>query len=295
MRSLPNIRILLAALLLIIFNGLIMAQGTDSRNLMAKQKKLFLGFTVDPVQSNINYSNTSIAFDISPVNPVSLNAMLEAGYYFTPFTAITSGMGYSSFRKTYTLEEYNTSFNSTDSEEEAFEMRIVGQNIREDQVLHLLRIPLSLEGRIMFSEKFGLAVSGGMTFYFPISGSYSSSGTFSYSGYYPSYNVLLEDIPQYGFPSDLDLQLKESLEIAPMLMAIHASGGISWNISDNLSALLQAHYIRGISELSKYEASSDYHLTTSPEEINSLMEASDNNGISGYGLKISLRYWFDSP
>ncbi len=280
-----------AMVLLILVSNTINAQGTDSRSLMSKQKRLFLDLSIDPMKSSIEYSNTLLTSGIISSGKVTYNGEVGAGYYFTPFTAVKLGLGYSIFSESHAIENYSTSFESTDSENKSFEMRITGTNIIEDQVALLLRLPISLEGRFQVSEKFGIIVSGGMTFYMPLVSTYNSSGTFSYSGYYPAYPVLLEDIPQYGFPADLDVDENNRLELATIIPGFQGSAGISWSFSSNLYLILQMHYCKSLSDIDAYEATDVFHLTSEPGEMKSFMEASDDNGFTGIGIKISMRYY----
>ena len=45
----------------------------------------------------------------------------------------------------------------------------------------------------------GFMIQGGVNMAIISKNSYTSTGTFTYKGYYPAYNVLLENLPNYAF------------------------------------------------------------------------------------------------
>lgn len=269
-----------------------MSQATDSRRLNSKQKRLYIGAYLNPLKTSILNSELVNISDLSTNSKLTINGLLDFGYFFTPITGISVGLGYSNYSSQLSLDNYETHFQSTDSENESFEMRINGNSISEEQNISFFNIPICLSLRLQMSEKLGLFLNGGMEFKIPVVNNYTGSGNFTYDGYYPAYPVLLQNLPEYGFPSNLKTDVSGDLKVKSVILSIIASGGVSIAISSNVQLILFATVNKSISNITEYDTDLDFKLTSKASELKSLMEGSTETNVQALGLGIGIHYFF---
>jgi len=63
----------------------------------------------------------------------SINFGLDFGYFFSRVAGISVGAGYGSYSTELSLDSCSIKFQTTDSENESYEMRITGKSISENQ------------------------------------------------------------------------------------------------------------------------------------------------------------------
>ena len=117
------------------------------------------------------------------------------------------------------------------------------------------------------------------------------SGTFTFKGYYPAYNVLLEDLPAYGFPSDVISASKGELELKPFDVNMIASAGFDFFVQKNIQLAVAAFYSKSLSNISAYSSSDTFRLSSDVNQINSFMGGRSNATVQSMGIKISFRYY----
>jgi hypothetical protein len=266
------------------------SQGTDSRRITSANKNnMYIGLSIDPISSKISNEGFSDVLSIKGGN--SLNFSIDAGYFFSDLIGISIGAGYSSYSTKLSLDSSSYKFMTTDDEDEQFEMRIKGRSIEEDQNISLLSIPVSLIFRFAASEKIGLYLKPGISFDIPLLKKYDGNGIFTYDAYYAEYPVLLQDLPELGFPSNYATNVSEELEIKSINMALTVSGGMSYSVSEKMVLLLGATLNRSVGNVSAYEEDSGFRLTTEQNELRSMMAGSKNSGLQAFGFSIGIRYF----
>jgi hypothetical protein len=266
------------------------SQGTDfsERN----KPSFFLGLSIIPSKSKIVYTdNTSIA-GLQSNGDFAVSGSLDAGIYFARFIGISTGIGYSSYKAKLSLGSYQSAFNDTDTDSESYEMRVTGSGISEEQSLGFISIPLNLMLRLPISEKMGLFLHPGASFNIPVGKSFKSSGTFTYKGYYSAYNVLLENLPDYGFPTNKSSNSEGDMEVKSLSINAIVSGGIDFFVSENIQIAVAANYDKSLSTVANYGNTDQYQLSPGAGQINSLMGGYNEVTTQSIGARISLRYFF---
>jgi hypothetical protein len=265
------------------------SQGTE----IAKENPagLFFGLNLGPSQSNIiNKGNESVS-NLLSTKKNTFFASLEFGYFFSNFIGLSSGIGLNSYKTQLTLGTYENKFNTIDSENEAYERRVTGTGITEDQNVSFLSVPVKLNFRIPFGKKFGFYLQPGVSLSVPLSKDYKSSGTFTYKGYYSTYNVLLEDLPAFDFPSNLNSNTEGNLELKSMSFNFVASAGFDFLIGQKIQIGVGACYDRSLSTISGYSSQDQFRLSSDVNMINSLMGGSSKTTVQSMGLQIVFRYF----
>jgi hypothetical protein len=281
--------IALITLLMISFYHSALAQGTDSRQKFTKEEKIFAGIVIIPQTTNISNRNFESVVPLQQKNGISVNFVIEGGYYFSKMAGVSIGAGMSSYSAEQILDSCSIKYNAIDSDLESFEMRIKGKTITETQKLSFLNIPVCFILKIPAGEKLGFYIKAGMSFDIPMTKTWEGNGTFTYDGYYATYPVLLHDIPGY-FPANLNTSSEGTLEVKSFSQTIIASGGAFARLNESIHFSLGINFNRSLGNISAYNPES-YKLTSEPGNLNSIMGGVENAGVTGLGLSLGVRYY----
>jgi hypothetical protein len=265
------------------------AQESDS--IKSGPKGLFVGLSLGPSQTLISIEGLLSVSELVNHRKIGISGTVEVGYFLSDYIGLSSGMSYNSFNGQVTLNAYQNKFNTYDSENEAYERQVSGTNITEDQKIAILGIPIYLNFRVPFNKRTGLSIRTGIEMAIPVTRNYHSTGTFTYKGYYPKYNVLLEDLPAYGFPSNTAIATDGAPEIKSFWVDVSASAGIDFYITKEVLSSVSVFYTRSLSGIQAYASPEKFQLSTDANQINSMMGGSSNVYIQSAGLQITLHYF----
>ncbi|MCX6321050.1 MAG: outer membrane beta-barrel protein [Bacteroidia bacterium] len=282
-------QILLTVFLIICYQNEVFSQETDIS--AGNQPGIFVGLNLGPSQSHIINVGTLSVSELLSSKKTSFFGSVEIGYFFSNYFGLSSGIGLNSYKTQLTLDTYQNKFNTTDSENESYERRVSGSGINEVQNIDFLSIPFCINLRLPFNETIGFFLQTGVNISFPISKNYKSSGTFTYKGYYPAYNVLLENLPAYGFPSNKSIDTDGELELKPLGFNATASAGFDFFIQKKIQIAVAACYDKSLSSISNYSSPDKFQLSSDANQINSLMGGSSKTTAQSIGLKIIFRYY----
>jgi hypothetical protein len=252
----------------------------------------FIGVGGGPAQSKISIDRTPVisAVAVTPKNSYCFS--VDAGYFFSKYFGLSTGLGLSPYFTHLSLNSYSNSLDTVDSENESYERRISGTNIKETQEIYFLEIPLLVNFRYPFGKVIGFYAQTGITLAIPISKSYSSSGTYTYTGYYPAYNVLLKDIPYEGFKSNVENDIQGDLKVKTINPEFVATGGFYFCTEKQYQLAVGFFYKTMLSDISDYSHAGSFQLSTHENQARSFMEGSQKTTASSMGILISLRYYF---
>jgi hypothetical protein len=266
------------------------SQKTDT--IKTKKPGFFVGFSLGPSQTNIKSVGTN---SISKLNCTAQNAYsgsVEVGYLFSKYVGLSSGINYVSYKAQLSLDAYQNSYSTIDSENDAFEMRVTGSNIKELETIDMLSIPLCVDLRVPFNNKVGMYFKGGINMAFPLSQKYASSGTFTYKGYYPTYNDLLENLPDYGFPTDKSLSDNGSLKLKTMGVSSIVSLGLDFFVKKKIQVALGINFNSTLLGVNGASTSTDkFQLSPDATHINSFVGGSSKTTAQSTGVEVTLRYY----
>jgi hypothetical protein len=271
----------------------IVNQGHSQTKDTIKKKKpgFYLGVSIGPSQTTIKNTGTASISNLISTSQSAFFGSVEAGYFFSKYLGLSSGIRYISYKSQITLDAYQNSYTTVDSEKDIFEMRVSGKGIKELQTVDLLSIPLCVNLHLPFSKKVGMYFKGGISMAFPMNQKYTSTGTFTYKGFYPAYNDLLENLPAYGFPTDKSVtesgQLKlKSLGVSPII-----SAGFDYAIQKKMQIAVGFSFIN--TSLSDNESAmpiDKFQLSPDAEHVNSFSGGSSKISASSVGIEISFKY-----
>jgi hypothetical protein len=282
-------QLVLPVLMMFIFHHELHSQEADSSAVV--RPGFYVGISMGAGQSKINHEGVLSVSGLAAGTKNDILSSLDVGYFFTPVFGISSGISYTSYRGQITLDSYQNKFTASDSENETYERRVSGKNITEDQNIGFLGIPVCLNLRLPAGKTLGLFLQAGLNFAFPVNKKFTSNGTFTYKGYYPAYNVLLEDLPAYGFPGNAAVRSEGTLNLNPVCFEAIASAGFDILISKKFQLLVAAAYNQSLTSIADYPDPEKFQLSTDVNQINSMMGGSNKTTVQSMGLKISLRYF----
>jgi hypothetical protein len=252
---------------------------------------MYIGLGFGLGQSQIKNSGTTVIPEIGSEKMNSLESFAEIGYYFSTYFGISSGLGYNSYKSKASLKSYQNNFQTRDSEKETFEMRVSGSGLVEEQKISYLSIPVCLNLRMPIKKSFGVFLKSGLSFAFPVNKTYSSSGIFTYKGYYSNYNVILENLPAYGFENNKNTSFSGQLPLKSMAVFAIGSAGLDFKVKDNYQIVIAASYYKSLSSISDNTTVDQFQLSPAVSQINSLMGGSVNASAQSLGISVSLRYF----
>lgn len=285
-------KLFLLFFLLIILRGIGYSQSLNSELLLKNQS--FIEISGGGTQTTISNQGASFISEVDWQEKNSYYFIISAGIFFSKHFGISTGIGLCPYFTQLSLNSYANTLDTLDSENEIYERRIYGENITENQKIYFLEIPLLLNFQYPLSNTTGFFIQGGLSLSIPVKKTYSSTGTFTYSGYYPDYNVLLTDVPYEGFKSNIVNDIGGKLRINPLNAGIIASGGFYFSPSMNYQISLGFIYKRILNDISDYSTETSFQLSTNENQIRSLMERCEKVTASSMGLTVSLRYYVDS-
>lgn len=262
----------------------------EDNNKKPKQSGMFVGLSFGPSHSQINNEGTSALSKLVNTGKNSYFGSINIGYSFSRSFAISSSLGFASYNSESSIGNYQNKLKSVDSESDQYELQVWATGVKEIQKVNVLNIPVSFILRIPISNKIGFFLQPGLSLIVPLNKTYSSSGIFTYKGYYSQYDILLENLPSYGFTSNKSTSEKGNLDLISMGFNTFVSAGFDFAIKKNLQLAIGGNLDKSLSNFSKYVAPGNFQLSTDVNQINSLMGGSARTTMQSLGLVISLRY-----
>lgn len=277
-------------ILLLLFQANLQSQSLNDK--FRRQYHWFVGVSGGPARTNISIDGTTVISGVVITKKNSYCLLIDAGYFFSKYFGLSTGIGLSPYFTQLSLDSYSNSLDTIDSENESYERRISGNNIKETQKIYFLEIPVILNFQYPFSKAIGFYVQSGINLAIPVSKNYSSSGTYTYTGYYPAYNVLLKDIPYEGFKSNVETDVSGELKVKTFNPELVASGGFYFCTEKQYQISAGFFYKKMFSDISDYSPVESFQLSTHENQARSFMEGSEKTTASSMGIVISLRCYF---
>lgn len=262
-------------------------QSQNIRSDKLKQNGMFFGAGIGEAKTQIINTGAEYTSD----NNFSFTGFFEAGYFFTKYFGLISGVSYSSYKTQFDIATYQNQFKAIDVENEYYEMRVTGSDIKETQQIEIVSLPVYLTLRYPINKSTGIYLQTGVSFTFPLNNSYESTGTFTYKGYFPSYNVVLENLPEYGFATNQYIESGGNLDLKTVSTSFVASAGLDYLISKRVQISIAAFFDRSISSISDNSLYDEFQLSTGSEQLNTIMGGSSKTLLQSIGLKAGIRYY----
>jgi hypothetical protein len=280
-------KLLIIILIFFVGRSLSWSQGTDFKYI---PQKIYVGFTLQPAQTTILNKGVYNSSNLKNSPDITLNGSIEIGFSLSKYFSVITGLGNRNYSTALVMAKYNNSYNSIDSENDTFEMRIVGSGIVEKQKINYLFVPAKINFQYPLTKKIRTFINSGIMISLPISMNYSGSGLFDYNGYYPYYNITLYDLPQYGFPENVNMRKTDKLDITKYNLSFLVSAGLSYRLTSTIGLSFGLYYDQSLSSISNYKPD-NFQLTRQSDQYNTLMSSTSDVSLKAFGTSLSVNFY----
>ncbi len=282
---------------ILIFLALTFAGNTaiPQSNISEKWKKPGFFFGTGTGLAKTNIINRGIQTSSSPENnsdrEFSLSGFVEAGYFFSEKFGILTRLSYhSTYGFYYNQEIYNNQYFTFDSENDPHELIVTGSDIGGNHEIEMLSVPLTIIKRFPVNEKIAFVIQPAIQLFFPLSSRFESGGYFTYKGYFPAYNVLLENLPEYGFATNLHSVTEGRSDLKPISFGANLAAGLDYLISKRLILVLTAYHDRSLTSISHF-SSPDELVSTETAQLDGSIRGSHETKLKSTGVIFTVRYF----
>lgn len=262
-------------------------------------KKIELGFYLTPslnqtIHTNPMQGNNFEYQDFSSSSNFFVNPRLTFTYYFTPMIGAGIGAGVSYFSSTAEVRHFSQMNKDSikDNDGDRYRLMVDGQNITNKNNILYLDIPIFIsfqfKGKSWTLDKYYL--KAGVIGSYPLQSTYDYSGTMTYQGYYPSYQVVLYDIPEYGFVPSKQIEGKEDLEEMNLNLSAFLSAGLSVRLSQKISIGGGLMFMYGFSNIKNVEDPAFEMAGDNSGPLEPLMNANEKTHTMSFGVDLGLIY-----
>lgn len=257
-------------------------------NSYGQDRKQELSIAVGGPFSFLKYNSGG---DVVPGN--GINAGIRYSYYLNEGVSIGIGVEYQTYNSDVKYGFFSGQYNAIDAENEAFQFRYKATNLREEQKLGYINIPIGIQFETPGDTK--LYVAAGAKIGFATNGTYQSTfQNLTTSGYYPQYNVELFSPAFAGFENVNDLKTsKQDLNTEVSYSATFETG-LKQKIGDRSAIYIGLYLDYGLNNVYDNKGSKNL-VQYNPQlpvqlQYNSILDSSISNDVRlvSYGLK--LRY-----
>jgi hypothetical protein len=207
---------------------------------------------------------------------------------------LSFGLGASYLTSNYNTAEYLSANKTKDKDNEPYYEVMEIKKLNEDQSFIGFNLPVKLSYEKSFGPKSGFYFKlGGVGSYFM--GSYkATSPAYTSVGYYPQYNVTLQDVPSLGFNKNKTFSGNGELPINPINVAGNVELGLFFNFHNRTVLYIGVNYNQYFLNLSSGEKSMALLSITKPDAsqgpvYNSIMSEMDGMNMSMIGITIGFK------
>jgi hypothetical protein len=267
------------------------SQGTDMG--LERRPGPFLGITMGSVRPQLISTSDLETTETNLSGSKTFSGTLDIGYYISKYFGLKTGIGYSSYNADLALNSYQDGLYLKDSENESYELRVTASGISESQILSVMTIPLNVVINIPVSGLINIFAEPGFNLTIPVKSDFTNIGLFTYKGYYPEYNVVLENLPNHGFATNSYISTDDDLELKKVWFDATVYSGINFAVKPNFHISTGIVYSRSLSNISGYESADEYQLSSAPGQVNSLMGGAEKVTTKAFGFSVGIRYFIN--
>ena len=239
------------------------------------------------------FSFMTYSIDQESVQGNGFNAGLRYSYYLNQGLSIGLGVEYQKYNSTAKSGFYTGQYTTMDAENESFQFRYKATNLREEQNLGYINIPIGIQFETDGTSK--LYLGAGAKIGFAVNGTYETTmQNLTTSGYYPQYNVELFAPAFAGFASINDVKAGKQDLKTEVSYSITAEAGFKQVIAKRQSVYIGVYLDYGLNNIYNQEGYKNL-VQYNPEipvdfKYNSVLDspAAGDVKLLSYGLK--LRY-----
>ncbi len=207
------------------------------------------------------------------------------------------GIGVSEVNFTTTSDYYFYSAQNVDIDDDPFEMVITGSDLEELIRVQSIDIPIRFRYERKLTNTIGVYVNPGINLSYKMQLRYFGSGTFSYGGYYPQWDVYFEDLPRLNYVNDADESINNDILVREWNWNdVHASGAldIGFNFEFPSGFILYMGVTAFKNFLYVRQDAEDHAITRQFGEYRGIAPGITSISNGGYGIQIGFKKRFES-
>lgn len=214
-------------------------------------------------------------------------------YRFRNSFGLKAGLGMINY---LAISESNSKYstNRIDDDGVLYNLRYKFNNLKEVSSVRYLEIPLMVEYYLDLGKESELVVGLGLKALIPVYSNYRvKHGTQTISGYYPEDNILFEDLPDNGFPTDQKISYRGNIDMRPSSAASLEIGAYFKDILPKSDLYAGAYCDYGLGKNSDIK---DQPLVENSKTYNGVINSSLRGDLSTFaiGLKVGVRFGLSS-
>lgn len=211
---------------------------------------------------------------------------LEIEYFFTQNIGIGSGIGINLYNSSdYAndlLNDQNT-ISRIDQDGDQYYLYTSSSSISEKIKVRALSFPIKAKLRFRPGKKWSFNADFGLKIVNIFSAKVKASGDTEWRAYYPQYNVVIYDVPDYGFTQyDVDSE-NTLLDYEKLNYSIIGSIGISRRINKKMNLDVGFFLERGLTDIK-------YNQPVHEADFLNIVGVVDETRLNAVGLTVGLRY-----
>lgn len=201
-----------------------------------------------------NITSLSVAKNLHSWNVSPLYGYISAmgvSYYFTDNIAVRSGLEFNKYAAKFNLNgKFTDNTLSTDINVSKYN-KIVEANFDSLVTINYLTVPLLFNYTSGKPGKIGFYAEGGIKFSIPVSASYINTGSYKFSGYYPSNPQVIQylSLPELGFYDKQNINETGKIDMKGFNLALYSSVGFYVPLGYYSSVSIGPEIIIGVSDI----------------------------------------------
>lgn len=223
---------------------------------------------------------------------MSLQIGVNYTHYFSdgkPF-AVKVGLGLGKYSTNMSFASISdTLYGLRDDDNDPCDERRFYKNIVEEVTLSYLELPVLLHIGNSFHHSGARAwIDAGVKVAYNFSNDFKGSGTYTSEGYYPDWNVTLQDVPALGFVTNANAYDNgTSLDVKKAILWGVAAAGVHIPVGEKIGLDVGARCGYTLLPIAKYEAIENKYVKNRPNVL-----SGETTRIFSYGVNVGVTYNF---
>ncbi len=208
-------------------------------------------------------------------------------YHLSEYLIVGTGLRIHSYKATAELGDFYTEQDLVDMDGDSYILRTTGSTIEEEYKSTAIEIPLFIRYQKWVTSDMILYGATGPVFSFLGSPNVSMNGTISTEGYYPEWELTIDNVEEYGFytrdinDSKTETTLKTSIG---WLIEV----GAEYYLSKRVNLTAGVFFQPGLSNLSN--GNSENEIMLDSHTYNGTLNGTDKVKLSKVGLRLGINF-----
>lgn len=210
----------------------------------------------------------------------------EIDYFITQNIGLSTGLGinfYTSHVSANNISNDQNSIERIDQDNDSYFLYVDNTSLSEKTRVRTLSIPVKAKFRLWPGKKWGLNADIGIKIMSTLSAKVKADGNTEWRAYYPQYNVVIYDVPDYGY-TQYDINSENSIiDYEKLTYSFIASLGGSRRLNKKMNLDFGLFFERGLTDLK-------YDQPVHEADFLNVVGIVDETKLNAFGIMLGLRY-----